>query len=135
MKHIQIYENFQEGPMRKPKGFFSKMVQGAKDVMGIENPQDRKSLESIYRTLDMDPSYEMVSNVRKIKPGVMIASLNRKGLTVDSETPEILWGGKVLDLNDIQGEARSLFRKLIPFATRNSMAGSQMEPNKDSEVF
>lgn len=134
MKHIQIYENFKEGPMRKPEGFFSKMVKGAKDVMGIENSEDRKSLESIYRTLDMDPSYEMVGNVRKIKPGVMIAYLNSKSLTVDSETPEIIWGGKPLDLNDIQGETRALFRKLIPFATQTKMA-SQDEKSDEIDLF
>jgi hypothetical protein len=108
-------ENFHDGPMRKPEGFFSKMMKGAKDVMGIENPRDRKSLETIYRILDMDDSYEMVSNVREIKPRVMLASLNGKSLVVDSLTPEILWGGNSLELNDIQRETRLLFRKLIPF--------------------
>jgi len=108
-------ENFQDGPMRKPEGFFSKMMKGAKDAMGIENPRDRKSLETIYKILEMDPSYEMVSNVREIKPQVMIASLSGRSLVVDSQTPEILWKGNSLDLNDIQGETRSLFRKLIPF--------------------
>jgi hypothetical protein len=108
-------ENFQDGPMRKPEGFFSKMMKGAKDAMGIENPRDRKSLETIYRILDMDDSYEMVSNVREIKPRVMLASLNGKSLVVDSQVPEILWGGNPLELNDIQGETRLLFRKLIPF--------------------
>jgi hypothetical protein len=108
-------ENFQDGPMRKPEGFFSKIIKGAKDVMGIENPRDRKSLETIYRILDMDDSYEMVGNVREIKPRVMMAWLNGKSLVVDSQEPEILWGGKPLELNDIQGETRALFRKLIPF--------------------
>jgi len=131
----EMDENFKEGPMRKPEGFFSKMMKGAKDVMGIENPQDRKSLETIYRILDMDPSYEMVTNVREIKPRVMIASLNGRGLVVDSETPEILWKGNPLDLNDIQGETRALFRKLIPFATQNKMSKSDMGPNDDDDRF
>lgn len=122
MKHIQIYENFQEGPMRKPEGFFSKMVKGAKDVMGIENLEDRKSLERIYRMLDHH--YEMVDNIREIKPGVMIANLNGKSLTVDSETPEILWGGNPLDLNDIEGETRSLFRKLSHIHLQRSVPPS-----------
>jgi hypothetical protein len=91
------------------------MIKGAKDAMGIENPRDRKSLETIYQILEMDPSYEMVSNVREIKPRVMLASLAGKSLVVDSQTPEILWGGNSLELNDIQRETRLLFRKLIPF--------------------
>ena len=116
IKEQDIYlEDLNDGPMRKPEGFFSKMMKGAKDVMGIENPKDRKSLETIYRILDMEDSYDMVSNVREIKPRVMLASLAGKSLVVDSQTPEIIWGGNSLELNDTRGEARALFRKLIPF--------------------
>jgi hypothetical protein len=116
IKEQDIYlEDLNDGPMRKPEGFFSKMIKGAKDVMGIENPRDRKSLETIYRILDMEDSYDMVSNVREIKPRVMLASLSGKSLVVDSQTPEIIWGGNSLELNDTRGEARALFRKLIPF--------------------
>ena len=131
IKEQEVGEDFKEGPMRKPEGFFSKIMKGAKDAMGIENSKDRKSLETIYRTLEMDPSYEMVTNVREIKPRVMIASLNGRSLVVDSETPEILWRGNPLELNDIQGETRALFRKLIPFATQSRMSKS----NDDSDRF
>ena len=131
IKEQEVGENFKEGPMRKPEGFFSKIMKGAKDAMGIENSKDRKSLETIYRTLEMDPTYEMVTNVREIKPRVMIASLNGRSLVVDSETPEILWRGNPLELNDIQGETRALFRKLIPFATQSRMSKS----NDDSDRF
>lgn len=126
-------EEINDGPMRKPEGFFSKMIKGVKDAMGIENPKDRKSLETIYRVLEMDPSYEMVANVREIKPRVMIASLNGRSLVVDSETPEILWGGEPLELNDIQGETRALFRKLIPFRTERF--GSGMKRKDESDLF
>jgi hypothetical protein len=116
IKEQDIYlEDLNDGPMRKPEGFFSKMIKGAKDAMGIENPKDRKSLETIYRILDMEDPYDMVSNVREIKPRVMLASLAGKSLVVDSQTPEIIWGGNSLELNDTRGEARALFRKLIPF--------------------
>ena len=131
IKEQEMNEDFKEGPMRKPEGFFSKIMKGAKDAMGIENSKDRKSLETIYRTLEMDPSYEMVTNVREIKPRVMIASLNGRSLVVDSETPEILWRGNPLELNDIQGETRALVRKLIPFATQSRMSKS----NDDSDRF
>jgi hypothetical protein len=135
IKEQEMGENFKEGPMRKPEGFFSKMIKGAKDAMGIENPRDRKSLETIYQVLEMDPSYEMVTNVREIKPRVMLASLNGRSLVVDSETPEILWRGNPLELNDIQGETRALFRKLIPFATQSRMSRSDMESNDDNDRF
>ena len=116
IKEQDIYlEDLNDGPMRKPEGFFSKMIKGAKDAMGIENPKDRKSLETIYRILDMEDSYDMVGNVREIKPRVMLASLAGKSLVVDSQTPEIIWGGNSLELNDTREEARALFRKLIPF--------------------
>ena len=131
IKEQEMNEDFKEGPMRKPEGFFSKIMKGAKDAMGIENSKDRKSLETIYRTLEMDPTYEMVTNVREIKPRIMIASLNGRSLVVDSETPEILWRGNPLELNDIQGETRALFRKLIPFATQSRMSKS----NDDSDRF
>ena len=36
MKHIQVFEQFKEGPMEKPKGFLSKMIQGAKHSLGFE---------------------------------------------------------------------------------------------------
>ena len=127
MKHIQVYENFQEGPMRKEPNIFQKAWKGTKDALGIENPEDRKSLETIHRYLEMNTSYGMVSNVKEIKPGVMVAWLGDRSLTVDSETPEILWKGKSLDLKNIQEETRTLFRKLIPLATETQMFGPDMQ--------
>jgi len=135
MKHIQIYENFQEGPMRKPEGFFSRIAKGAKEVLGIENSKDRESLETIHRILGMNASYGLVGNVKEIKPGVMVAWLNSKSLTVDSETPEILWGGKSLDLKNIQEETRTLFRKLIPFSIETKMTGPGLRRDANGEVF
>jgi hypothetical protein len=127
MKHIQVYENFQEGPMRKEPNIFQKAWKGARELVGIENPEDRKSLETIHRYLDTGASYGMVSNVKEIKPSVMVAWLGDRSLTVDSETPEILWKGKSLDLKNIQEETRTLFRKLIPFATETQMFGPDMQ--------
>jgi len=130
MKHIQLYENFQEGPMRKEPNIFQKAWKGAKELVGMENSEDRKSLETIHRYLDMDASYGMVQHVKEIKPGVMVAWLGERSLTVDSETPEILWKGRSLDLKNIQEETRTLFRKLIPLATEAGMYGPGMQ--KDS---
>ena len=112
MKHVQIFEDFIEGKMGKPKGFLSRMIQGAKHSMGIENKEDRKSIESLYRALSM-PQYGFVTNVREIKPGVVVAYVNDNSVTVDKTTPEIIYKGKSLDLHNVEEEADSLYRQLL----------------------
>jgi hypothetical protein len=113
MKHIKIYENFQEGPMRKPEGFFSSLARGAKHAMGFENEEDRKSLESIHRYLNDNYLYDWVKNVREIKPGVIVAWAGDTALTVDKNAPEILFKGKVLDLNNVADEVDRLYNRLM----------------------
>jgi len=113
MKHIQLYENFQEGPMKKPQGFFSKMAQTAKHAIGMENKEDRASLESLYRALSTQHRYGWVKNVREIQPGVITAWVSDNTVTVDKNTPEILYKGKELDLHNLQDEANFLYNMLI----------------------
>jgi hypothetical protein len=113
MKHIKIYENFQEGPMRKPEGFFSSIARGAKHAMGFEKEEDRKSLESIHRFLNDNYLYDWVKNIREIKPGVIVAWVNDSSITVDKNTPEILFKGKVLDLHNTEDEVDSLYNRLM----------------------
>jgi hypothetical protein len=112
MKHIQIYENFHEGPMRKPEGFFSKLAKGAKHAMGYENEEDRKALRSIHNAIRSSDMYGYVSNVREIKPGVIVATLLNTSVTVDKNEPEIMFRGKVLDLHNIEDEALLLYNAL-----------------------
>jgi hypothetical protein len=112
MKHIQIYENFHEGPMRKPEGFFSKLAKGAKHAMGYENEEDRKALRSIHNAIRSSDMYGYVSNVREIKPGVIVATLLNTSVTVDKNAPEIMFRGKVLDLHNIEDEALLLYNAL-----------------------
>jgi hypothetical protein len=112
MKHIQIYENFHEGPMRKPDGFFSKLAKGAKHAMGYENEEDRKALRSIHNAIRSSDMYGYVSNVREIKPGVIVATLLNTSVTVDKNEPEIMFRGKVLDLHNIEDEALLLYNAL-----------------------
>lgn len=131
MKHIQLYENFQQGPMRKEPNIFQKAWKGTKDVLGIENSKDREGLETIYRIIAMNDPYGFVQSVKEIKPGVIVAWLNDQSVTVDTKTPEILWRGKALDLNDIQAEAYSLYQKLRPFTIEIKLAGPGIK--KDSE--
>jgi hypothetical protein len=132
MKHIQIYENFQEGPMRKPEGFFSRLAKGAKDALGIETAKDREGLETIYRLIAMNEPYGFVQSAREIKPGVIVAWLNDQSVTVDTETSEILWKGKALDLNDIQAEAYTLYQKLRPFTIKVELTSGRREDATDS---
>jgi hypothetical protein len=112
MKHIKIYEQFKEGPMEKPKGFFSKMIQGAKHSLGFENQQDRKDIDSLHRAIDSSREYDFVNNVREIKPGVIVAYVANSSVTVDINTPEIMYKGRVLDLNNTDEEAEYLYNRL-----------------------
>jgi len=109
MKHIQIFEDFRQGPMVKPQGFLSKLAQGAKHAMGMENKEDRKSLDSIYFALSKFP----LENFRQLKPGVILAHVMDRGILVDINTPEISYQGKELDLHNLKDEAKSLYDKLM----------------------
>ena len=112
MKHIEIYEQFKEGPMEKPKGFFSKMIQGAKHSLGFENQQDRKDIDSLHRTLNASNEYDLIRGVREIKPGVIVAYISNGNVTVDINKPEIMYKGRVLDLNNMEEEADYLYSRL-----------------------
>ena len=112
MKHIQVFEQFKEGPMEKPKGFLSKMIQGAKHSLGFENEKDRKDLDSLHRTIDASREYDFINNVREIKPGVIVAYISNGNVTVDVNKPEIMYKGKALDLNNMEEEADYLYNRL-----------------------
>ena len=111
MKNIQVFEEFTEF-REKPKGFLSKMIQGAKRSLGVENQQDRKDIDTLHRTLDASNEYGFISGVKEIKPGVIVAYLPNGNVTVDINTPEILYKGRVLDLNNTEEEAEYLYSRL-----------------------
>ena len=92
--------------------FFSRIIRGAKDVIGIENPRDRKSLESIYQVLEMEPS--MVGSI-VAKGRSFMTKINGEWLIVDADEPEIRWKGKRLKLNDLQDETYALMNALVPY--------------------
>ena len=110
MKHIQIFEDFKEGLMKKPPGFFGRMAQGAKHAMGMENKEDRKALESIYFALSKFP---LDDNFRELKPGVLLAGVMDRNILVDVNAPEISYQGRELDLHNLKEEARALYDKLM----------------------
>ena len=113
MKHIQLFEDFQEGPMQKPKGLLSRIAQGAKHAMGMESKDDRKSIESIHTAIKDSHKYSWIKNVREIQPGVIVAQVADKSLMVDANTPEIMYKGKELDLQNLQDEADRLYTILV----------------------
>ena len=115
MKHIQVFEQFKDMPMEKPQGFFSKMVQGAKHSLGFENQTDRKDLDALYRTISASSEYDFINGVREIKPGVLVAYITNGNVTVDINIPEIMYKGRVLDLNNVEEEAEYLYNRLKRF--------------------
>jgi hypothetical protein len=109
MKHVQIFEDFKQGLMAKPQGFLSRLAQGAKHAMGMENKEDRNSLDSFHRALDNFP----LDNFRELKPGVILANVMGKSVLVDINIPEITIKGKELDLHDLKQESKFLYDKLM----------------------
>ena len=92
--------------------FFSRIIRGAKDVIGIENPRDRKSLEAIYQVLEMEPS--MVGSI--IAKGLtFMTTIKGEWLIVDADEPEISWKGKRLKLNNLRDETYALMNALVPY--------------------
>ena len=114
MKHIKIFEDFEE--FKKPS-LFQKSVQAGKKFIGYENEQDRESLDSIYRAIAYKYTSGMtdksfVQNVREINPGVIVAWILGKSITVDCNEPTIMYNGKNLELGDMDYECESLYNVL-----------------------
>ena len=112
MKHIQLFEDFKSGPMDKPS-LLKRIAQGAKHAMGFENKEDRKSLDSLHRALTASYRFDWAKAIREIKPGVIVGWVNDDSVTVDKNTPEIIYKGKTLDLHNTQDEADFLYDKLL----------------------
>jgi hypothetical protein len=54
-----------------------------------------------------------VTNVRELRPGVLVARIINGSVLVDKNTPEIIYKGKELDLRNLQDEADFLYTKLM----------------------
>ena len=113
MENIQLYEDFKSGTMKSPQGFFSKMAQSAKHAMGMETREDRKALDSIHNAIKSSHNYNWVTNVRELRPGVLVAQINNNSVLIDKNAPEIMYKGKELDLHNLQDEADFLYTKLM----------------------
>lgn len=117
MKYIKIFEDFEE--FKKPS-LFQRAVQAGKRFIGYENKQDRETLESIYRAIGYKdssgiPDRTFVDNVREIKPGVIVAWVKGKSLTVDDNELTIMYNGKNLELGDMDYECAELYGTLANF--------------------
>ncbi len=121
MKHLRLYEEFKEGPMRKDPSIFQKMYKGAKDFMGIESSEDRERYEDVVRMITMNDSYGLKQSIREIKPGVVVMWLNDQSLTIDTITPEIIWRGNILDLKDTEESANYLYSRIKDYINTPQM--------------
>lgn len=118
MKNLKLFEDFVDAKIKRP-GFLGRMISGAKHAIGMEKKEDREALESIYRAIKGDNEYigsgtqdRWINNVREIKPGVIVAYRDNKGITVDQTVPEILFQGVPLDLHNIEEEVDRLYQTL-----------------------
>jgi hypothetical protein len=114
MKHIKIFEDFNQ--FKKPS-LLQKAVQAGKRFIGYEKKEDREALDKIYRAIGYkDPSgipdRTFVENIREIKPGVIVAWILGKSITVDSNESTIMYNGKNLELTDMEYECDSLYHVL-----------------------
>lgn len=115
MKYIKLFEEFEE--FKKPS-LLQRAVKGTKRFFHMENKEDRETIEKIYRAINASPvtsggyKVDFVTNVREAKPGVMIAWILGKSLTVDDNDKTIMYAGKELELSDMDYECDALFNRL-----------------------
>ena len=112
MEHLKIFEDF--NTFKKPS-FFQKAVQAGKSFMGYEKKEDREELKKIYKAIgyrDQSTNKSFVDNVKEIKPGVILAWILGKSLTVDTNESSIFYNGRNLELTDMGYECDSLYHIL-----------------------
>ena len=112
MKHLKIFEDF--NTFKKPS-LFQKAVQAGKKIMGYEKKEDREELDRIYKAIgyrDQSTNKSFIDNVKEIKPGVILAWILGKSLTVDTNESSILYNGRNLELTDMDYECDSLYQFL-----------------------
>lgn len=114
MKHIKIFEDFNS--FKKPS-FFQKAVQAGKKFLGYEKKEDREELDRIYRAIGHRDRSDItnkpfIDNVKEIKPGVIVAWILGKSLTVDKNELTIIYNGRNLELTDMEYECDGLYHIL-----------------------
>jgi hypothetical protein len=112
MKHLKIFEDF--NTFKKPS-LFQKAVQAGKKIMGYEKKEDREELDRIYKAIgyrDQSTNKSFIDNVKEIKPGVILAWILGKSLTVDTNESSIIYNGRNLELTDMDYECDSLYQFL-----------------------
>ena len=112
MKHIEIFENFNSF---KKASFFQKAIDAGKKFIGYEKKEDREELEKIYRAIwykDGSSNQTLIDNVKEIKPGVIVAWILGKSLTVDTNECSIMYNGRDLEIDDKEYECDSLYAVL-----------------------
>lgn len=109
MNHIKLFEDFEYMPQRNVfQKFKDKAIKKTKSFIGMENDNDRESLETIYRALFNE--YQFIKDIRDVVAGEsIIASFNNDSILVDIKEPEITYKGVSLDLHNIDEEANKLY--------------------------
>ena len=120
MKHIKLINEFEE--FKKPS-YFSRAVQYAKDQLGVENKEDRQSLDDILRYI----KNKYVDSAKEIKPGVIVAWLsNKSSLRVDINDNIITYKGKDLQVKNKDIESDHLYNELKYFLNNPGAAKQTM---------
>ena len=109
MNHIKLFEDFEDMPKRNIfQKFADKAIKKTKGFIGMDNENDRESLETIYRALFSE--YQFIRDIRDVVPGEsIIASFNNNRILVNIKEPEITYKGVSLDLHNIEEEANKLY--------------------------
>ena len=109
----RVIREFEE--MERPSMFDRlkrNLTKKGKEFIGYEKKDDRETLEHLHKIIGLNHSMDTVSNVREIEPGVIVAWIMNKSLTVDKNDHTIMYKGKELDVNNIELECESLYDEL-----------------------
>ena len=115
MKHIEIFEDFKNFDSFKKPSLLKRAVDAGKKFMGLEKKEDRDELEKIYKAIgymDRSTGQKLIDNVKEIKPGVIVAWILGKSLTVDKNECTIIYDGRDLELRDMDYECDALYQYL-----------------------
>lgn len=106
-----VNERFEE--MKKPS-FLDRVKKKGRRLLNLESNEDRETLDRIYNAITKG----YITDVRSPKEGIAIGWMMNKSLVVDTESGEIIFAGKELQVQDAEREARQLYFELIAMIER-----------------
>jgi len=157
MKRITSYDDFnpqRPDPLRegwkdagygykeyRPPGMMQTLKRKAKSLFGVERGQDREKLTQIYDEIKNPPYQNYMTGVRDItgEHPALVCQLGPRNLSImcDPRDPSIRWGGKELDLVDLELECDKLYRfiKMRLDLTENTHSPSDNTIKDTKNVF